>query len=314
MTLTQYQYIVAVDIYKSFAKAAVHCFVTQPTLSMQIQKLEEDLGVTLFDRSKKPVATTDIGRQIVDQAKVLLNEAGRISEIIQLNKGEIKGQFRLAFIPTIAPSIIPRFLKDFTELYPDLELHITELQTEIILDQLKKGLIDAAVVATPLEAEGVIEKPLYNEPFMGFVPEKHRLFKEKFLTVKELDIHDLLLLKEGHCFRNSVINLCSNTFKKNEKSAGIHLESGNFETLIKLAKQGFGMTLIPYLLALELKETEDKKIIRPFENPQPSREISIIYRRAQLKIHVIDKIAAAIQKSIPKHMLSNKELAVVSPL
>ncbi len=314
MTLTQYQYIVAVDIYKSFAKAAVHCFVTQPTLSMQIQKLEEDLGVTLFDRSKKPVATTDIGRQIVDQAKVLLNEAGRISEIIQLNKGEIKGQFRLAFIPTIAPSIIPRFLKDFTELYPDLELHITELQTEIILDQLKKGLIDAAVVATPLEAEGVIEKPLYNEPFMGFVPEKHRLFKEKFLTVKELDIHDLLLLKEGHCFRNSVINLCSNTFKKNEKSAGIHLESGNFETLIKLAKQGFGMTLIPCLLALELKETEDKRYIRPFENPQPSREISIIYRRAQLKIHVIDKIAAAIQKSIPKHMLSNKELAVVSPL
>ena len=314
MTLTQYQYIVAVDIYKSFAKAAVHCFVTQPTLSMQIQKLEEDLGVTLFDRSKKPVATTDIGRQIVDQAKVLLNEAGRISEIIQLNKGEIKGQFRLAFIPTIAPSIIPRFLKDFTELYPDLELHITELQTEIILDQLKKGLIDAAVVATPLEAEGVIEKPLYNEPFMGFVPEKHRLFKEKFLTVKELDIHDLLLLKEGHCFRNSVINLCSNTFKKNEKSAGIHLESGNFETLIKLAKQGFGMTLIPCLLALELKETEDKRYIRPFENPQPSREISIIYRRAQLKIHVIDKIAAAIQKSIPKHMLSNKELAVLSPL
>ena len=314
MTLTQYQYIVAVDIYKSFAKAAVNCFVTQPTLSMQIQKLEEDLGVTLFDRSKKPVATTDIGRQIVDQAKVLLNEAGRISEIIQLNKGEIKGQFRLAFIPTIAPSIIPRFLKDFTELYPDLELHITELQTEIILDQLKKGLIDAAVVATPLEAEGVIEKPLYNEPFMGFVPEKHRLFKEKFLTVKELDIHDLLLLKEGHCFRNSVINLCSNTFKKNEKSAGIHLESGNFETLIKLAKQGFGMTLIPCLLELELKETEDKRYIRPFENPQPSREISIIYRRAQLKIHVIDKIAAAIQKSIPKHMLSNKELAVVSPL
>jgi LysR family hydrogen peroxide-inducible transcriptional activator len=314
MTLTQYQYIVAVDIYKSFAKAANHCFVTQPTLSMQIQKLEEELGVTLFDRSKKPVATTDIGRQIVDQAKVLLNEAGRINEIIQLSKGEIKGQFRLAFIPTIAPSIIPRFLKDFTELYPNLELHITELQTEIILDQLKKGLIDAAVVATPLGAEGVIEKQLYAEPFMGFVPESHRLYKEKFLTTKELDIHDLLLLKEGHCFRNSVINLCNNAFKKNDKSASIHLESGNFETLIKLAKQGFGMTLIPYLFALELKETEDKKYIRPFEKPQPSREISIIYRRAQLKIHVIEKIAEAIKKSVPKHMVSAKEMQVIQPI
>jgi len=314
MTLTQYQYIVAVDIYKSFAKAANHCFVTQPTLSMQIQKLEEELGITLFDRSKKPVATTDIGRQIVDQAKVLLNEAGRINEIIQLNKGEVKGQFRLAFIPTIAPSIIPRFLKDFTELYPNLELHITELQTEIILDQLKKGLIDAAVVATPLGAEGVIEKPLYNEPFMAFVPETHRLFKEKFLTTKELDVNDLLLLKEGHCFRNSVINLCNNAFKKNDKSASIHLESGNFETLIKLAKQGFGMTLIPYLLAVELKETEDKKYIRPFEKPQPSREISIIYRRAQLKIHIIEKIADAIKKSVPKHMLNSKEMKLIQPI
>ncbi len=314
MTLTQYQYIVAVDIYKSFAKAANHCFVTQPTLSMQIQKLEEELGVTLFDRSKKPVATTDIGRQIVDQAKVLLEEAGRINEIIQLSKGEIKGQFRLAFIPTIAPSIIPRFLKDFTELYPNLELHITELQTEIILDQLKKGLIDAAVVATPLGAEGVIEKQLYTEPFMGFVPEGHRLYKEKFLTTKELDVNDLLLLKEGHCFRNSVINLCNNAFKKNDKSASIHLESGNFETLIKLAKQGFGMTLIPYLLALELKETEDKKYIRPFEKPQPSREISIIYRRAQLKIHVIEKIAEAIKKSVPKHMVTAKEMQVIHPI
>ncbi|MCX6182583.1 MAG: LysR substrate-binding domain-containing protein [Bacteroidetes bacterium] len=314
MTLTQYQYIVAVDIYKSFAKAADHCFVTQPTLSMQIQKLEEELGVTLFDRSKKPVATTDIGRQIVDQAKVLLNEAGRINEIIQLNKGEVKGQFRLAFIPTIAPSIIPRFLKDFTELYPNLELHITELQTEIILDQLKKGLIDAAVVATPLGAEGVIEKPLYIEPFMGFVPESHRLYKEKFLTTKELDINDLLLLKEGHCFRNSVINLCNNAFKKNDKSASIHLESGNFETLIKLAKQGFGMTLIPYLLSLDLKETDDKKYIRPFEKPQPSREISIIYRRAQLKIHIIEKIADAIKKSVPKHMVGGKEMKVVEPV
>ncbi|MFM7022022.1 MAG: LysR substrate-binding domain-containing protein [Flavobacteriales bacterium] len=314
MTLTQYQYIVAVDIYKSFAKAADHCFVTQPTLSMQIQKLEEELGVTLFDRSKKPVATTDIGRQIVDQAKILLDEAGRINEIIQVNKGEIKGQFRLALIPTIAPSIIPRFLKEFTEKYPQLELHITELQTEIILDQLKKGLIDAAIVATPLSAEGVIEKPLYNEPFMAFVPETHRLYKEKFLTTKELDIHDLLLLKEGHCFRNSVINLCNNAFRKNEKSASIHLESGNFETLIKLAKQGFGMTLIPYLLSLELKETEDKKYIRPFGKPQPSREISIIYRRAQLKIHVIEKIAEAVQKSVPKHMVSAKDMKVVGPV
>lgn len=314
MTLTQYQYIVAVDIYKSFAKAANHCFVTQPTLSMQLQKLEEELGVTLFDRSKKPVATTDIGRQIVDQAKVLLEEAGRINEIIQLNKGEVKGQFRLAFIPTIAPSIIPRFLKDFTELYPNLELHITELQTEIILDQLKKGLIDAAVVATPLGAEGIIEKPLYNEPFIGFVPEGHRLYKEKFLSTKELDVNDLLLLKEGHCFRNSVINLCNNAFKKNDKSASIHLESGNFETLIKLAKQGFGMTLIPYLLSLELKETEDKKYLRPFEKPQPSREISIIYRRAQLKIHIIEKIAEAIKKSVPKHMVNGKEMKVVQPV
>ncbi len=313
MTLTQYQYIVAVDIYKSFAKAAEHCFVTQPTLSMQIQKLEEDLGVRLFDRSKKPVETTDIGRQIVDQAKVLLNEAGRIDEIVQMNKGEVKGDFRLAFIPTVGPSVIPRFLMDFAKKYPQLNLHITEMQTDIILDQLKKGLIDAAVLATPLDAEGVIEKPLYYEPFMAFVPETHRLYKEKFVSVKELDINDMLLLREGHCFRNSVLNLCGKNTVKKDKLANVHLESGNFETLIKLAKQGFGMTLIPYLMSLDIKETDDKKFLRPFEKPQPSREISIIYRRAQLKIHIIEKLEEAIKNAVPKHMLAVKNIEVVGP-
>ncbi len=313
MTLTQYQYIVAVDIYKSFAKAAEHCFVTQPTLSMQIQKMEDELGVRLFDRSKKPVETTDIGRQIVDQARVLLNEAGRIDEIVQQNKGEIKGEFRLAFIPTIAPSIIPRFLYDFAKKYPQLNLHISEMQTDIILDQMKKGLLDAAVLATPLATEGVIERPLYYEPFMAFVPETHRLYKEKFLSVKELDVNDMLLLKEGHCFRNSVLNLCGKSVAKKDKLGNVHLESGNFETLIKLAKQGFGMTLIPYLLSLDIKETEDKKYIRPFDKPQPSREISIIYRRAQLKIHIIDKLEEAIKNAVPKHMLAAKEMKVVGP-
>jgi len=313
MTLTQYEYIVAVDIYKSFAKAAEHCFVTQPTLSMQIQKLEEDLGVRLFDRSKKPVETTDIGKQIVEQAKVLLNEAGRINEIVQVNKGEIKGEFRLAFIPTIGPSIIPRFLMDFAKKYPKLNLHITEMQTDIILEHLKKGLIDAAVLATPLDAEGVIEKPLYYEPFMAFVPDTHRLYKEKFVTVKELDVNDMLLLREGHCFRNSVLNLCGKDSAKKQKLGNIHLESGNFETLTKLAKQGFGMTLIPYLMSLDMKEGEDKKYLRPFDKPQPSREISIIYRRAQLKIHIIEKIEEAIKAAVPKHMLATKEMTVVGP-
>lgn len=313
MTITQLQYIIAVDTHRHFARAAESCFVTQPTLSMQIHKLEEELGVTIFDRSRKPLQPTDIGKQILDQARIVINEEKRIEEIIQQHKGEIAGDFRLAIIPTVASTLLPRFLKCFISQYPKVNLEIEELQTKVILDRLKNGLLDAAILATPLSHDGILEKPLYYEPFMAYTPMDHRLFKEKFLDNSDLDPDDILLLHEGHCFRDSVINLCAKVFDTKKKGPGVQLESGSFETLIKLSKQGFGMTLVPYLKAIELKNVEPEGTVKPFARPQPMREISIIHHRTHLKISIIEALAKCIQETVPDHMLKNEEGQVIEP-
>ncbi|MFT4900412.1 MAG: LysR family hydrogen peroxide-inducible transcriptional activator [Flavobacteriales bacterium] len=312
MTITQLNYIIAVDTHRHFARAAESCFVTQPTLSMQIHKLEEELGVTIFDRSRKPLQPTDIGVQILEQARIIITEERRIEEIIQLHKGEISGDFKLAIIPTVASTLLPRFLKCFISQYPKVNLQIEELQTKVILERLKNGLLDAAILATPLSQDGIMEKPLYYEPFMAYTPMDHRLFKEKFLDNSDLDVNDILLLHEGHCFRDSVINLCSSLFDEKDK-AGVKLESGSFETLIKLSKQGFGMTLVPYLKAIELKNIEPEGTVKPFSRPQPMREISLIHHRTHLKISIIEALAKCIQETIPEHMLKNDEGKVISP-
>jgi LysR family hydrogen peroxide-inducible transcriptional activator len=312
MTITQLQYIIAVDTHRHFARAAESCFVTQPTLSMQIHKLEEELGVTIFDRSRKPLQPTDIGTQILEQARVVISEEKRIDEIIQQHKGEIAGNFKLAILPTVATTLLPRFLKCFISQYPKVNLQIEELQTKVILERLKNGLLDAAILATPLNHDGIMEKPLYYEPFMGYTPMGHRLFKEKFLDNTDLNPEDILLLHEGHCFRDSVINLCGSLFDK-KNNEGVKLESGSFETLIKLSKQGFGMTLIPYLKSIELKEIEPEGTIKPFSRPQPTREISIIHHRTHLKISIIEALAKCVQENVPEHMLINPEGDVVKP-
>lgn len=316
MTYTQLLYLSAIDTYRHFGRAAEKCFVTQPTLSMQIQKLEEELDVLIFDRSKKPVEPTDIGKQVIAQARLALHEMEKVKELVQHSKGVISGEFRVGIIPTVAASLIPRLLPDFMKTYPDVELIIEELQTEVIIERLKKDLLDAAIAATPLNINGIIEQPIYYEPFVAFIPENHRLASESFVLNSELKLEDILLLNQGHCFRNSVINLCQSAFDQT-KSNGDHrkfkLESGSFETLIRLSKQGLGMTLIPYLTAEELSP-EDKKMVKPFDYPQPSREISLLYSRSQLKINLINSLAATVAKSVPKKLKEPEAHNIVSPV
>ena len=310
MTITQLQYLIAVDNHRHFAKAAEACFVTQPTLSMQIQKLEDELGVLLFDRSKHPVRPTSIGERIVAQARTVVHETERIHQILQEGKNQLEGPFKLGIIPTVASSLIPRFINDFHKKFPKIQLQIEELQTERILEKLRMDELDAGIMATPLEEKGIIEKPLYYEPFMAFIPDNHRLGKESFVTNSELNVDDILLLNEGHCFRNSVLNICNQNASDDGKP--IKLESGNFETLVKLSKQGFGMTLIPYLHALDLAE-EDQKYVKPIADPKPSREVSIVFTRAELKIKVIEELQKIILNNIPEKLVSEQE-KVVSPL
>ena len=310
MTITQLKYVLSVSKHKNFTIAAEHSFVTQPTLSMQIQKLEDELGVMIFHRSKKPIELTDIGEKIVEQAKVIVNESNRIEDIVHQHKGFIGGEFRLGIIPTVISTLLPMFLNHFSKTYPRVKLIIEELNTEEIIKKLSESEIHAGLAATPLEYEDIKEKPLYYEPFVGLVPMNHRLFNQKEITPEELEIEDLLLLEEGHCFKQSVINLCKRLNSDNKRN--FQLESGNFSTLIKLSKNGHGMTLIPYLQSQDLS-IDDQKFLRQFRTPPPAREISLIYHKSQLKIEIIEALKNTIDDVI-RGAITIQDVKIISPL
>ena len=310
MTITQLKYVLAVAEYRNFTIAAEHSFVTQPTLSMQIQKLEDQLDIIIFNRKKKPIELTAIGEKIIDQAKLIVNESNRINDIVDQQKGFIGGEFKLGIIPTIMPTLLPFFLKSFIKKYPKVKLNIEELTTEEIIKKLNDGHLDAGIAATPLENEAIKEHPLYYEPFVGFVSSNHRLFKNEFISEDDLDIDDILLLEDGHCFKNSVLNLCKNS--NNSEKLRFHLESGSINTLIKLSKEGLGMTLIPYLHTLDLAE-QDKKYLKQFNNTVPAREVSLIYHKSQLKMQLIEALKNTIDGVI-RGAISFHDVKIISPI
>lgn len=310
MTITQLKYVLSVAEYKNFTVAAEHSFVTQPTLSMQIQKLEEELDVQIFNRSKKPIELTDIGTKVVEQAKIIVGESNRITDIVHQHKGYIGGEFKLGIIPTVMPTLLPMFLNNFTHRYPKVKLIIEELTTEEIIRKLMDGHIDAGLAATPLENEAIKERPLYYEPFVGLIPEGHRLYDCKKINVDALEMDDILLLEDGHCFKESVINLCR-TYK-DDNSKGFQLESGSFDTLIKLSKEGLGMTLLPYLHTLDLNE-KDQKHLREFTAPPPAREVSLIYHKSQLKMQLIEALKNTID-GVVRGAISFSDVKIISPL
>lgn len=310
MTITQLIYVLAVAEQQNFTKAAEKCFVTQPTLSMQIQKLEDQLSVQIFDRSKKPIELTDVGRKIVNQAKNIVNESYRIQDIVDQQKGFIGGEFKLGIIPTIMPTLLPMFLKTFIKKHPKVKLKIEELTTDEIISKIADGHLDAAIVATPLEQESIKERVLYYEPFVSYIPKGHRLHHNNKIGVSDLDINDMLLLEDGHCFRDGVINLCK-AFKNNTEDK-FQLESGSIETLIKLSNEGLGMTLLPFLHTLDIKENE-KDNLHYFKDPSPAREVGIIYHKSELKMQIIDALHNVIS-GIIRGAIAFQNVEIISPL
>lgn len=310
MTITQLKYVLAVAEYQNFTRAAQKTFVTQPTLSMQIQKLEDELDILIFNRGKKPIELTEIGKKIVIQARNIVNEASRMKDVVDQEKGFIGGEFKLGIIPTIMPTLLPMFLKNFTNKYPKVHLKIEELTTQEIISKINDGHLDAAIAATPLNQDRIKERVLYFEPFVGYVPENHRLFSNKKIDSKDLDIDDILLLEDGHCFRDGIINICK-AFKDNTDES-FQLESGSFETLIKLSNEGLGMTLLPYLHTLDVSE-EQQKYLRYFNEPSPAREVSIIYRKSELKMQIVNAMYDVITGVI-RGAISFQDIKVISPL
>ncbi len=310
MTITQLQYVLAVAEHKNFTLAAEKCFVTQPTLSMQIQKVEEELKIRIFDRSKKPIQLTEIGQKIVNQAKNIVNEADRMQDIVEQQKGFIGGEFRLGIIPTIMPTLLPMFLNNFIKKYPKVKLIIEELNTDEIIIKLKNGHLDAAIAATPLMEEKIKEIVLYFEPFMAYIPQSHKYYSKTEIEISDLDVDEILLLQDGHCFRDGILNLCKNVNRSD--FSHFQLESGSFETLIKLADEGLGITLLPYLHTLDLKEN-DKVKLKHFVEPKPAREVSLIFPKTELKIQIIDALRATIAGVI-KGAIVFQNVEIISPI
>lgn len=296
ITLTQLAYAVAVDTHRHFERAARACNVSQPTLSMQLRKLEAAFGETLFDRSRSPVLPTDIGRVLIAQARVVLHEAARLDDIRDAASGKCEGELRIGVIPTLAPYLLPAVLEALAEHHPGIELVVEEGVTERVLDALRVDALDVGLVATTTAVPGIVSRKLFHEPFIAYVGAAHRLAGRSRLSVSDLSLDDVWLLSDGHCFRTQVMNLCRQRGRSLASSpqGGAHViaslarfESGNLETLKRLVERGAGMTLLPALAASELPTAAQRRLLIPFSNPIPGRTIRLVQRRHHVRAHLV---------------------------
>lgn len=309
MTLVQLEYIVAVDTYRHFALAAEHCFVTQPTLSMQIQKLEEELGVKLFDRSKQPVVPTEVGEEVIQQARLLLSQAQVVKEIISTKKGEVAGELRLGVIPTLAPYLLPLFLKSFLKHYPKVKLRVTELTTERMAEDLKKSKLDAGLLVTPLQDASLKEQVLFYEELVAYVSRSNNLYEKQYVLPRDIDLDRLWLLEEGHCFRSQILNLCELRSTLPEGRA-FEYEAGSIETLRRMVEQDNGVTIIPELATLDFTARQ-QKLVRYFDAPAPVREVSLVTHRDYVKKRLLEVLKNEILEALPAKVRRNENLRVV---
>jgi LysR family hydrogen peroxide-inducible transcriptional activator len=310
MTLTQLEYMVAVDTYRHFVLAAEKCFVTQPTLSMQLQKLEEELGVKLFDRTKQPVIPTEIGARIIAQARVVLREAERIHQMINSEKNVMTGELRIGIIPTLAPYVLPTLFKQMREKYPQLELVIKETITEEIIHELKNNRLDCGLVVTPLKDASIREEVLFYEELFVYVSRKNVLYDKKYVLADDINPDQLWLLEEGHCFRSQVLNLC-----ELRKNADLHFKyaTGNIETLKRMVDKSDGLTILPELAVMEFNKNQ-MKLVKRLKDPAPAREVSLVTHRDHIKTKLIQTLKDEILEMVPKQMrqLRNKKVVEIT--
>ena len=312
MTLTQLEYVLAVNKHRHFGRAAAACHVTQPTLSMQLQKLEEELQVIIFDRSKNPILPTMEGHAIIEQARNIIREQAKLLNIIKESKGDLIGDFKLAIIPTLAPYLLPLFIKEFVDKYPKVNLIIEEYKTEDIIRLLEDDEIDAALLVTPLHNNKIIERVLFYEPFYLFINPAHPFMKKSKIKEEELSLAEIWLLNKGNCFRDQVLKICSEKNIREQRGDNIRFESGNMETLKNMVLKTNGYTLLPHLAMLQLSSSK-QKLVKEFVRPVPTREVSLVYARSFQKERIIDALEKEILAHIPSGLksLKNKDLEIV---
>ena len=299
MNLQQLEYIVALDIHRNHARAADHCHVSQPTLSMMVKKLEQELGVKIFDKSQ-PLKPSPSGEIIISRARQILQEIKNLKEFIRNAKDSIEGEFRLGVIPTLAPYLLPRFLNEFLEKNPGTSFTVMEMQTEEIIKNLKTGRLDVGILVTPLDNKEIREIPVFYEPILLYTSQNLKYFQQEKVSLKNLSTENLLLLEEGHCFRGQVMNLCPAKGSKQHKQ--LNYQSGSFETLKAMVDNNYGYTLIP-----ELAVDSKRKQVKHFTAPEPVREVSLAVHFGFLKEMLLIKLREAILKSIPPHFKKNEK-------
>ncbi|MCC6727612.1 MAG: LysR family transcriptional regulator [Saprospiraceae bacterium] len=297
MNLQQLDYIIAIERERHFAKAAEKCFVTQATLSMMVKKLEDELGVQLFDRSQQPVKPTREGVEIIELAKKIVTQTKFIKDYARELKEEVSGELRLVIIPTIAPYLLPLFLKPLQQQFPHLKVHIRELISEDVLTALKRGDADVGILATPLNEREIREHPLFYEEFFPYASESEILPKKKYLLPNDINPNHLWLLEEGHCLRDQLVNFCS-LKKTDAENSLLRYEVGSIATLINMVDSNEGITILPKL-ATERLTPEQQAKLRVFAAPKPAREVSLItvqdFPRKKLLQHLKEIILEAVK-------------------
>ena len=309
MTFVQLEYIVAVDTYRHFARAAKQCFVTQPTLSMQIHKLEKELGIKIFDRDKQPVLPTQAGIEIISQARQILSQRDTMEDLIQTRKGVISGELKIGIIPTLAPYLLPLFVQTFTKKFPLVKLIVNELTTEFIMLRLREGRIDAGILVTPLQVNGIKEDVLFYEELVAYVSKNSAAYKKNYVLAKDIDPAKLWLLEEGHCFRSQIVNLCE-LQKVSKEGSHFEYEAGSIETLRRMVDLNDGITIIPELATFDMTAKQQNHL-RHFKHPAPVREVSIVVHRDYVKKKLIEVLRKEILAAVPEKIKKNKTQNVV---
>lgn len=300
MNLQQLEYVLAVERHRHFAKAADSCHVTQPTLSMMIQKLEEELEIKIFDRSKQPVVPTPMGELIIEQARKILLEVNRLHDLLRQQKSSLTGELRVGIIPTLAPYLVHRFINRFLEKYPGVHLSVSEHVTSSIVKRLKKNQLDVGILVSPLGDSAIQETPLFYEPLLVY---SSHSYEKHYLLPEDIEPEELLLLEEGHCLRSQIMNLCE---LRKRADSRLHYQSGSLETLIRLVGMGQGVTILP-AMAVETLSTEQRQHIFPFRAPAPVREVSLATHRDFLKNDLIAALKEEILTGVPEEFFSKEE-------
>jgi LysR family hydrogen peroxide-inducible transcriptional activator len=309
ITLTQLEYIVAADTYRHFGKAAENCFITQPSLRMQIKKLEEDLGVVIFDRSRQPLIPTDVGARIIEQSRIILQDTEKINSIVKEHKNLISGELKIGIIPTLAPYLLPLFIGNYKRKYPNILIKVEELTTGHIIDQLNHDLLDVGILVTPLKEDRITERPVFYEEMKLYIHEKHPLAEKAEINVKDITVPEIWLLSDGHCFRHQVINLCS--FKGSSTGElPFYFEAGSLETLMNIIDKEGGLTLIPELAGLDMPARRSSHV-RSFCEVKPLREVSLVHSRHSAKNKLIELLWKEIVASMPAGLLDKTRGTIV---